>query len=64
MDNVEKTLAGILLSYLLSVGLISQDTYAGAADALYSAADLPAFFGRPIRPAKEAGSHDDTPDTR
>lgn len=64
MDNIEKALAGILLSYLLSVGLISQDTYAGAADALYGATDLPAFFGRPMRPVKEADSHEDTPDTR
>lgn len=44
MDSAQRELVGVLLDRIRSLGLISDSTYSGAMDLVYSMTDFPELF--------------------
>lgn len=63
MENAQRELVRVLLDRIRSLGLISDFTCSRAMDLVHSMADFPEFFGRPVRPAEEAGGCERASDT-
>ena len=64
MESAQRELVGVLLDHIRSLGFISDFTYSGAMDLVYSAIDLPEFFQYPVCLTKEASEHEHTQDTQ
>ena len=64
MELAQKELVSVLLDHIRSLGLISNSTYSGAVDLVYSVIDFPEFFQYPVCLTKEASEHEYTRDTQ
>lgn len=64
MERAQKELMDVLLGHILSLGLISKNTYSKAVDLVYSVIDLPELFQDSVCLNKEEGCHECTQNTQ
>ncbi|EOS66555.1 hypothetical protein C816_00696 [Oscillibacter sp. 1-3] len=64
MESAQRELVSVLLDHIRSLGLISNSTYSGAVDLVYSMIDFPELFQCPVRLTKEAGEYECAQDTQ
>ena len=64
MESAQRELVSILLDHIHSLGLISDFTYSGAVDLVYSMVDFPEFFRYSVCLTKEAGGLECAQDTQ
>ena len=64
MESAQRELVSVLLDHIRSLGLISNSTYSGAVDLVYSVIDFPDFFRYPVCLTEEASGHECAQDTQ
>ncbi len=62
MESTQQELISVLLEHILSLGLISKNTYLRAEDLVYSGIDFPQLLRYPVCLQKEGIEHERTQD--
>ena len=64
MESAQKDLLGTLLKKLFDAGILSQSTYSGAVDLVYSIIDIPELLQYRVCLTKEVSTHEHSQDSQ